>query len=238
MLCRACAASLARSLATAASLAGDLDDAVARLLKRGSGGGKRSGDDNPLPIDTGAMDARDALRNALSGWVRVIREMPYRADDPWPRDTVASMARWLHLRLDAIRQHEAAADIHDEITSAVARAAVVVDRQPERTPAGTCEACGAQLLAELGADEVRCSCGMLTTALRQKRTDRAAAADVLGSAGEISGALGKIGISVPRGTITSWASRGRLTARPGKRNGQSVYAMSEVLALSSERTAR
>jgi hypothetical protein len=62
---------------------------------------------------------------------------------------------------------------------------------------------------------------------------RAAAADVLGTPAEISGALNRIGIHVPRGTITSWASRGRLTARP---NG--LFALSDVLALHAQSKTR
>lgn len=230
ILCRTCTGSLARSLAAAAVIGPDLDDAVARLLKRGSGG-KRTGDDNPLPIDTGAMDARDQLRNCLSGWVRVLLDV--HPGPPYPPGTIASMARWLGERTALIRQAEWAAAMLADIQRHVQAAVAVIERKPELVPAGTCEACGSLLLAELGTDTVRCSCGMVTIGIAEKRAQRAAAADVLGSAGEISGALAKIGIQVPRGTITSWASRGRLAMRPG-----GVYAMSEVLALASERTAR
>ena len=113
----------------------------------------------------------------------------------------------------------------------VGRAIVVIDRAPERITAGLCPQCKRELFAELGADEVTCGCGMLVTALNDKRRERAAAADVLGTAAEISGALARIGITIPRGTITSWASRGRLGAR-GK---SGMYALSDVLALHAER---
>ncbi len=109
----------------------------------------------------------------------------------------------------------------------------VVDRQPDRAPAGTCEECGSQLRAELGADSVQCRCGALALALNDKRREHASAADVLGTPGEISGALARTGITVPRGTITSWASRGRLLPRPG-----GAYALSDVLALHAQSKTR
>lgn len=247
-LCRSCTARLRSSLEFAASISADLDDAVARLTVRGSGGGSRRVPESGPPLDMAAMESRDALANELSGWVRVLLEHEPERCGPacracrhgsceairlsrWPRDTIADMARWLLFMLPAIRQREWAADMLHGVTSATAGAAAVIDRKPERVPAGMCETCGAQLLAELGADEVRCQCGMLAVALAARRRDRAAAADVLGSAGEISGALARIGIALPRGTITSWASRGRLIPRPG-----GVYALSEVLALHAQRS--
>jgi hypothetical protein len=215
----------------AASISADLDDAVARLTVRGSGGGSRHVPESGPPLDMAAMEARDALVTELSGWVRVLTDS--RPDDvwTWPADTARGMALWLAGAMGTIRQREWAADMLHGVTSAAAGAAAVIDRKPERVPAGTCETCGTQLLAELGADEVRCQCGMLAVALAARRRDRAAAADVLGSAGEISGALARIGITLPRGTITSWASRGRLIPRPG-----GVYALSEVLALHAQRS--
>jgi hypothetical protein len=143
------------------------------------------------------------------------------------------MAYWLAQRLDALRQLDDAAARLSGIRDAVHRALAAVDRKPERAPAGLCGGCGAQLLAELGADSVTCGCGMTVLALQDKRRERAAAADVLGTAAEISGALQRIGISVPRGTITSWASRGRLAPRPG-----GAYALSDVLALHAQSQAR
>jgi hypothetical protein len=234
-LCRTCSRELKSALQFAASIAADLDDAVARLLRRGGGGPRASGHEVPLPLDLGASDAKYELRNTLSGWIRVIFETRPDAVRVWPPDTVAGMARWLAERLDVIRQHEAATEMHDEITEAVARARAIVDRQPDKIGAGACDLCGAQMWADGDSDSAVCErCeAVIVTGVRDRRRAMAAAADVLGSAGEISGALAKIGIQVPRGTITSWASRGRLAARPG-----GVYAMSEVLALASARTAR
>lgn len=90
-------------------------------------------------------------------------------------------------------------------------------------------------MAEPGADEATCGCGWVTRGIIAARAQRAAAADVLGTATEISDALARLGIRVSAGTIRMWgsASRARLVQRPG-----GVYAMSDVLALVSERDTR
>lgn len=224
-ICTGCTRDLAELLLTAASIAGDLDDAVAKLMVRGSGG-RRSEAEVPLPVDLAASDAKHRLRGWLHlGVGAVLTDAMPAPVSPDIEDT----ARWLVARLGMVRQQSDAPEIHKGIRDAVHRALAVVDRRPERVPAGLCGNCGRQLLAELGADQVTCACGMTALALQDKRRARAEAADVLGTAAEISGALGRIGISVPRGTITSWASRGRLAPRPG-----GVYALSDVLALHAQ----
>jgi len=235
-LCADCTRDLAIALLTAANIAPDLDDAIARLLKRGTGSGPSgSATEAPLPVDLAASNAKDKLSLKLGVAVSGIQLPPgapgYARD--WPYNTIGHMARWLAARLGRIRQHEHAPRWHHAIHRAVRDALAVIDTYPERAPAGQCEACGAQLLAELGADEVTCRCGVLTTALRATRRERAAAADVLGTATEIAGALEQLGIRVTASTIRTWASRGRLGARPGPK-----YAMSDVLALCAQRDSR
>ena len=228
-ICTRCTRDLAALLLTAASIAGDLDDAVAKLLKRGSGG-KRSEANAPLPFDVAASDAKDNLQHKLDFWsLRTWRRSVMQAE--YPPGGIARRAHWLAAYLGAARQDPHAGRLLDDIRRVVQRAQAVIDRAPERITAGLCPQCKRELLAELGADEVTCGCGMLITALNDKRRERAAAADVLGTAAEISGALAAIGISVPRGTITSWASRGRL----GARGRSGMYALSDVLALHAER---
>lgn len=226
-LCAGCTRDLAEQLLLAASIAGDLDDAIAKLLKRGTGG-PRSEAEAPLPLDLAASDARQALSGCLMTWV--LRMQP-------PPGTVLlgvpAMAKWLVGHRAEIRQHQDAARMLADVRARVGAAMAVIDRKPERAPAGTCDSCGRQLLAELGADEVTCGCGALTVALMAKRRERADAADVLGTAGEISGALERIGIHVPRGTITSWATRKKLLPRPG-----GMYALSDVLALHAQNGAK
>jgi hypothetical protein len=200
-------------------IAPDLDDAIARLLKRGAG----PGGEVPLPLDVAASEIAAALRGLLGAWTgahgRDIRAMAL---------ALLRRGQWIH-------QHEQAPALLAELTALLRRAIAVTDRLAERVPAGTCPGCGTPLYAELGADEVRCRCGVLTAGLTAKRRERAAAADVLGDATAISGALAAIGIRVSAGTIRMWASRGRLTQRPG---GQHWYAMSDVLVLVAQRDSR
>ncbi len=215
-------------LLTAASIASDLDDAIARLLKRGSGG-RRSETEAPLPVDMAASDAAERLRLWL---LRMTVEFVTSVDE-WPPSDIRTMARYLLVRIADIRVHYTAAGDLNGLRERVHQALAVIDRKPERAPAGQCDNCGRQLLAELGAESVTCACGMTALALQDKRRERAAAADVLGTAAEISGALERIGIRIPRGTITSWASRGRLLPRPG-----GAYALSDVLALHAQSQTR
>lgn len=241
-LCRACTARLSRLLATAASVAGDLGDAVARLMRRGAGG-KRTGDEQPLPLDLAASGVAHGLRNCLAGWVRVIKaRVPDRSGPlcpacihpscrairraSWPAGTVPSMASWLSGQLDVIRQHEAAAEVLADVGAHVAAALAVIDRAPELHPAGSCGECGSPLRAEPGADSAWCPRGHFNEGIAARRAARAAAADVLGTAAEISGALERLGINVAASKIRTWAARGRIAQRPG-----GVYAMSDVLVL-------
>lgn len=217
------------ALLTAASIAPHLDDAVAKLLRRGSGG-RRSEAEAPLPIDTGAMAVAHELRSELNGWARIIADQHLTA---MPPDTIAATAMWLAARLNELRQNEAAADAHRGIVRAVSRAVAAVDRQPERAPAGLCDNCGCQLLAELGADSVTCGCGMTVLALQDKRRERAAAADVLGTPAELSAVLAKIGYTVSPGTISAWGTRGQIEKRAG-----GFYRLSEALAMAAKMGTR
>jgi len=220
-----CTRELAAALLQAASIAPDLDDAVAKQLRRGGGGARAKGHERPLPLDLDASDAAGMLRLELAGWLAA-------AGAPAALGGIAPMAMLLLGWLPELRQHPRAAEAHRGILGRVQRAAQCVDRLPERAPAGKCDQCGAQLLAELGADEVTCQCGMVTVALMQRRRERAAAADVLGTPSEIAGALRDIGIAVRPSTISSWGTRGQIEKRPG-----GFYRLSDVLAMTARRSS-
>lgn len=234
-ICTGCTRDLAELLLLAASISTDLDDAVAKLLKRG-GGGRSSETSAPLPVDLAASEAKHQLSIKLGVAVRAI-QLPPGADGyatDWTWNTIGHMAKWLAARLDRIRQHEHAALLHDGIRRAVNVALAVIDPEtPDRVPAGPCPWCTRQLFAELGEDQVTCLCGQTVVNLIADRMNRVMQAEVLGTPATVSAALAVIGISVPRGTITSWVSRGRIALRPG-----GVVAMSEVLAMKAQSTAR
>ena len=228
-LCHDCTAGLRNSLILAAIIATDLTDAVARQLRHGIPVPAPGKPEPPLPYDPRAVIARDRLLAVLAAWSA---ETAHRKTS-----TVAGGAITLIAHLGKLRQHPDAWRAAGEITWAVHDAVAVIDRPPDLRPAGNCPACGQPLRAEAAADTARCRCGHVVTGITRDRAERAAAADLLGTATEISGQLAMIGVRVSAGTIRMWASRGRLAPRPGAPD-QPWYAMSDVLVLCAERDGR
>lgn len=224
-ICTQCEHQLTLALMAAAAMAGDLQDAVARLLRRGTGG--HGGGEAPLLIDLGAMAVRDHLRNCLAGWVRDT------AADDWPADDLAAMAFWLIRRMPMVRLLPQAGEMVRDVTMAVSRAQAAIDRRPDMLPAGPCDVCRAMVYAEAGTDVAACLCGTVMTGVTARREAMVRQADILGSPAEIAATLAAIGRRVSDGTIRKWASRGRL-----QQHGDGWYRLSEVLALVSERDAR
>jgi hypothetical protein len=228
-LCAPCTTALHGSLELAGSIAQDLDDAVARLMRHG-GNGKRPDAAPPLPFDLRASDARSALSVTLATAIHVtLAPRAWSATD----HTITGMARWLRMHLSELVRQPRAAEIATRIRDAVDRAVAVLEPPPERHPAGDCAGCGAQLLAELGADTSTCACGAVTTGIIAARAIRAARADVVGTPDEISMRLRIAGYAVAPGTIRMLKSRGRLTERPGGK-----YALSDVLDWARQRDER
>jgi hypothetical protein len=224
-LCRSCTRELRNTLILAASIATDLYDAVARQLTRGDGMRHAGKPEPPLPVDLTAMTARIRLIRTLNTWTATITGRTI--------TTVAGGSITLIAHLEQLRQHQAAWHAATAITAAVMDAVAIIDRRPDLRPAGECDNCSAPLRAEPSADTAICKCGHVTTGIAQRRAERAAAADLLGTATEISEQLATIGVRVAAGTIRMWASRARLTPRPG-----GMYAMSDVLTLVAQRDAR
>lgn len=227
IICGGCADSLRATLTMAASIEGDLLDAVARQLRHGHG--KNSGSEPPLPYDPAASDARRALAFALADAVWHLDP------DRWPiaEASIGGTARWLMEHVTDLAASPRAARDYHAIRAAVDRCLKVLDAPPELHPAGDCP-CGAPLRAEPSADEARCGkCGAVTEGIAAARAQRAAEADVLGTSDVIAAALAGIGVKVAGGTIRKWVERHRLTPRPG-----GAIAMSDVLALVAERDAR
>lgn len=229
-ICTGCTRDLAELLLLAASISTDLDDAVAKLLKRG-GGGRSSETSAPLPVDLAASEVARALHMQLAACAAVLHIADLEL--PWPDGDIASIARWLAARLGDIRQHETAPRMLSTVRDAVHRAIVVIDRQPERVPAGQCEACGTVLLADLETDTATCRCGNVVTGLIDERYRRATEADQLGTPAELVGYCRAVGVTVKRGTITSWVTRKQLLPRPG-----GAFALSDVLALKAQGKTR
>lgn len=138
MLCTQCVWEIRRELDRVPDLVAELETALSRQAVMAESAGRIDGQgETPLAYGTLAAQARDELRLCLVGWVRDLAR-----DDPrlYPRDELDAMARWLTSRADEIAIHEAAKEIHDEITRRCREAWHAVDRAANRTrfPVGPC----------------------------------------------------------------------------------------------------
>ena len=230
-ICAGCEHQLARALLAAAAMAPDLEDAVARLMRRGNGG--HGGREVPLLVDPGAMAARDALKNTLLTWTRVF------VTDEWPSDDIASIAFWLVRRLDRIRLHPAAGEMASDVHREVERAQRAIDRKPDSMYAGPCPRCGADLLGEPGVSVITCSCGAHCEVSDQQDAMMSALWDMLGSVQWCVTAAGACGVRIPEGTAYSWIQRSQLVAhgsRPSMREGAPpvpLYRFGDMIELAA-----
>ena len=120
----------------------------------------------PLPWNERASRARNALKNELVGWVRILQT----GNEPAPADNLPAIAAWLLSRLNRITRHEAAGDIHIGIVTRFQKAIEELDRAPkERHRIGKCEGqildngetitevtCAGDVYAELHGLEAEC----------------------------------------------------------------------------------
>lgn len=192
-------------------LAAELETAMTRQASHGDRVGGRSAT-VPLPFEPRAADVLNELRTFLVGWVRLLNG----DNDDWPADNVPSMAGWLCDRLDLIRRHEAADELHYELTAEaglVKQSWLAVDRPPEVWFAGLC-ACGARLYAKPDARRIRCrGCGSTWNIQQRREWLIKASKDYLLTATEASDALAAWGQKVTPARIRKWAERRRITAR-------------------------
>jgi hypothetical protein len=242
VICGACADSLAAALTMAASIAGDLDDAIARQLRHGSGG-RRSGDEQPLPVDLRAAEAARELRVELATAVHVTL-----AGRAWSCNdhSIAGMARWLLMHLGELTQHDRAAGVLFAVRRAVDRAAMVLDGPPPRQYAGPCPGCGCDVLGQPGAPVARCrGCGRTVEVAAQQDAMRAHLDDMLFTAAQLVGMAAALGQPVSEHTVRSWVRRRQLVARGEwpRDHGEpsATYRFGDVLILiarSSHRAGR
>lgn len=127
-LCVRCETALTVALGQVAALADELDLTVTRQTAMGVRNGSRSSE-KPLPVNLNASEVADNLKATLVGWVRDLE--PNLALQP--RDDLTAISRWLMCRMDEIRVHKAAGEIHDEITYAIREAWKAIDRPANRS---------------------------------------------------------------------------------------------------------
>lgn len=228
-----------------------LDDLATTLTRQArinqrNGGGRSA--ETPLPFHIRASDIAEHARSVLTGWVLVIAE-----DDPrnYPADTLLAMCAWLRSRTGHIATHDAAADIHAEITDTAARIQHVIDRPADRLYAGTCgtsfaeqHTCEEPLYAHPGATVVRCiDCGTVHE-VEKRRTDMLQRLDDrLVTAAEFARLAAYLIDDArrrreqTRKLINQWHSRGLLT-RHGSDDGEPRFVFGEIKLLLAKDQAR
>jgi hypothetical protein len=140
----------AESLAEIITLTPDGRAVAAGLVRHGSGGGGKPGSRSPGNDD--AMDALDAIQNALTTMARAIAEtrglqIPSEAlGDVSPADPLTRAAKWLTGQLDWLRHathpngEPYAADVFAEIRDCASRMRAVVEGPADRRYLGPCGA--------------------------------------------------------------------------------------------------
>ncbi|MER7212469.1 hypothetical protein ABT340_35900 [Streptosporangium sp. NPDC000239] len=266
-VCRACSTGLLRDLTDVPSLDLHLDLALTRQAKLGTSGGRAEASDEidpeigltlrrtPLPWDQRAREARDVLRSALVGWVRVLLADDERpgptcqaCDHPscvWiaasrtPADTLPALARWLIRQRRALLAHPAVEEAVDELADAVRQARRAIDRPADRVYAGPCNQCGQDLLASPGARAVTCrTCELEYDIHGRQKWMREHIKDQLAHSTAMSGMLHQLGVDVPASTIRYWGQGRRLPSRGTDQRGRPLYRVGDVLELNAQRLAR
>lgn len=142
-----CLGELLRQLGDCAALVDELNTVLSRQSKSGGmsiGFVTNGGDEQPLPVDAGALESGLLLRDRLGSWVRLLWE------DNAPRDeggwagvpdvdkTITSLSRWLMRHPSWMALSLAADDLYGEIMETIRLAWASVDTAPGKTYIGQC----------------------------------------------------------------------------------------------------
>ena len=164
LLCHSETSALERELGDVAAIVTDLEVTLSKMARIGTGG-KGGLARERMPLNVGAMNVADDLRNTLTTWARDVEPKPWGLRSYGHPSHVA--ARILLRRIPEIRRHPAVNELVDEITDAIRQARRVVDRPVDLQFVGPCLAeapddegrlitCTEDLYARPGASEVRC----------------------------------------------------------------------------------
>jgi hypothetical protein len=184
-----------------------------------------------LVVDLAAAETRDAARNTLTTWARVLAD-ELGADPPTRLDP---LTRWTADQLGWARYRQWAGEAWGELDYACTLLWRLVDSRTGRRYLGPCDAggCVTDLYARLGAEQATCpGCGR-----RHSVKDRMdwLAMLVQGytyTAKEISDAYPQIRAD----RIRKWASRGQLANRGDQT--RPLYSLRDVLALAERMDRR
>lgn len=199
--------------------------------------GGAAGASVPLPLDARAFEASTALRQALVTWVRFCDEEQIRHQSPMvglPADDLVAMSRWLLWRIDGLGLSDMGWDAVSEITRAVGRCRMVIDRPAEKQYAGPCE-CGRDLYAKPKAKLTKCrSCEREYDVEEMRDWMRKAASGRLVTAREGTTLLGRFDLPTAQKTIDSWHERKRIIDHGKNPDGKFVYLIDDLIALAAQ----
>jgi hypothetical protein len=233
VICRTCVVGLETSLVTIATMAPDLDVALAKQAQfGGTPGGRQT--EAPLPFDAAVSETASVVRSTLAAWCDELWD----TDFTRPARDLAPMALWLLARLARIAVHDEAGDCCDQIGDAAAQAWRAVDRPPERRYAGPCGICHRPMYVKPGRAVVTCREHEppWTGAVNERREwmlGEAAAARAHAAAAVRILAVLEIRISAVQ--ITRWAKAGRLTGHGTSPDGRTLYRIGDLIALAATR---
>lgn len=230
-VCTRCARGLALDLAAVPGLVAELDVALSKQARMGSGVGGRSAE-VPLPFDATASAVGGDLAAVLASWAALVVE---RRGVPAPPPSSAACARWLAGHVEWLRHHEAGGDAVTEIRGAVRAVRRVIDRPEGRVYAGPCSTCSAPLYARPGAAEVACrACATDDAELVYDVQERrqwmlGRINDLLMYSTAAGAALRAVGVQVADSTIRYLAQQQRIQPHGHDERGRIVYRLGDII---------
>lgn len=225
----------------------DLATTLTRQARLSQRNGKSKSAVQPVPFHVRASDIEAHARAVLTGWVRVLAD-----DDPelYPVDRLDALAAWLLARLGDIAMHEAASEIHAEITDVAARIRYVIDRPADRLYAGICGTafaeqhhCDEPLYAHPGASVVRCvDCGTAHEVTKRREDMLRRLDDRLVTAAEFAHLATYLIDDIKRSReqtrklVNQWHKRGLLERK--NQTGDPLFRFADAIAVLARDQAR
>lgn len=199
-----------------------------------------------LAYHHGASEALAQLRQTLTTWARFcdeegIRHQSTKNGLPEPdegiRISLQALSRWLLWRVDGLGFSDLGCDAVSDITRAVGRCVMVIDRPAERVYAGPCE-CGRDLYAKPSAKVTKCpACEREWNVEEMRDWMRSNVMGRLVTAHEGAVLLGKFELPVAQKTIDSWHERKRIVDHGRNSAGKLLYLIDDLFQLAAKRAA-
>ena len=197
----------------------------------------------PLVFKAHAGEALRVLDHTLSTWADTLG---YSEAERSP----AGLGRWFLQNLDLVQKRSDAAQLVDEITSAIRQARRAIDRpEDHRIFLGTCDGrvtttgqsmiCKEELYGLPWNTHTVCqTCGTEYVISTRREALRARARQYVGTASAIARFLRATGLDCNTGMIRSYAKRGRLKPVSINERGHHNYAIGDVLDALRKRYVR